>query len=114
MMNVAARALTRSTLVWEQGQSWSVSLKMLGFILLILAALSSALSVIYVKTVQRNLYSELQASQQEFDRLKTEWSQLLLEENTWIAPVRIQALAQQELGMRIPEMKSTVLLSKSP
>jgi cell division protein FtsL len=113
MMNVAARALTRSTLVWEQGQSWVVSLKMLGLILLTLAALSSALAVIYVKTVQRNLYSELQTSQQEFDRLKTEWSQLLLEENTWIAPVRIQALAQQQLGMRIPEMKSTVLLTKS-
>ena len=47
------------------------------------------------------------------DNLKTEWSQLLLEENTWVAPVRIQTLAQQELGMRIPEMKNTVLLTKS-
>ncbi len=112
-MNMAARALTQNSLTWGQGQSWVISLKMLGLILLTLAVLSSALSVIYIKTVQRNLYSQLQVSQQNYDNLKTEWSQLLLEENTWVAPVRIQALAQQELGMRVPEMKNTVLLTKS-
>jgi cell division protein FtsL len=112
-MNMAARALTQSSLTWEQGQSWVISLKMLGLMLLTLAVLSSALSVIYIKTVQRNLYSQLQVSQQDYEHLKTEWSQLLLEENTWVAPVRIQTLAQQELGMRIPEMKNTVLLTKS-
>lgn len=111
-MNMAARALTQNSLTWEQGQSWAISIKMLGLILLTLAVLSSALSVIYIKTVQRNLYSQLQASQQDYDNLKTEWSQLLLEENTWVAPVRIQALAQQELGMRVPEMKNTILLTK--
>ena len=112
-MNMAARALTQNTLTWDHGQSWVISLKMLGLIFLTLAVLSSALSVIYIKTVQRNLYSQLQASQQASDNLKTEWSQLLLEENTWVAPVRIQTLAQQQLGMRIPEMKNTVLLTKS-
>lgn len=112
-MNMTARALTQNSLTWEHSQSWVISLKMLGLVLLTLAVLSSALSVIYIKTVQRNLYSQLQVSQQDYDSLKTEWSQLLLEENTWVAPVRIQALAQQELGMRIPEMKNTVLLTKS-
>ncbi|OJA00422.1 cell division protein FtsL [Rickettsiella grylli] len=86
---------------------------MLGLFLLILAVLSSALSVIYIKAMQRNLYSQLQTAQQTYDQLKTEWSQLLLEENTWVAPVRIQNLAQQKLGMRIPEMKNTILLTKS-
>lgn len=112
-MNMAARALTQNSFTWEQRQSWVISLKMLGLVLLTLAVLFSALSVIYIKTVQRNLYSQLQASRQDYDNLKTEWSQLLLEENTWVAPVRIQALAQQELGMRVPEMKNTILLTKS-
>jgi cell division protein FtsL len=114
-MNVAARALARGPLTWERGQRWRcpVSLEMLGVILLMVAILSSALSVIYVKALQRNLYSELQSSQQERDSLKTEWSRLLLEENTWAAPVRIQALAQQELGMQIPQSKDTVLLTQT-
>ena len=113
-MNVAARALAQSPLTWEQGQRWRwrISLQMMGIILLMLAVLSSALSVIYVKASQRNLYSELQSSQQERDHLQTEWSQLLLEENTWAAPIRIQALAQQELGMQLPHTKATVLLTQ--
>ncbi len=113
-MNVAARALARGSLTWERGQRWKcqISLQTLGVILLMLAILSSALSVIYVKALQRNLYSELQSSEQERDSLKTQWSQLLLEENTWAAPVRIQTLAQQELGMQIPHTKDTVLLTQ--
>lgn len=112
-MNIAARALTQSALTWERGQHWVISLKMLGLFLLILAVLSSALSVIYIRTVQRNLYSQLQITQQMYDQLKTRWSQLLLEENTWVAPVRVQSLAQQKLGMRLSEMKNTILLTKS-
>ena len=113
-MNVAARALAQSPLTWEQGQRWrwKISLKMMGIIFLMLAVLSSALSVIYVKTLQRNLYSELQSSHQERNHLQTEWSQLLLEENTWAAPLRIQALAQQELGMQLPHTKATILLTQ--
>ncbi|MDQ8039153.1 MAG: cell division protein FtsL [Rickettsiella sp.] len=113
-MNVAARALARGTLTWERKQwwKWQISLRMLGVILLLLAVASSALSVVYVKALQRNLYSELQAREQERDDLKTEWSQLLLEENTWAAPVRIQTLAQQKLGMEVPQSKAIILLTR--
>lgn len=113
-MNLAARALARGSLTWEQSQSWNwqVSLKALGVVLLMLAILSSALSVVYVKALQRNLYSELQFSEQERDSLNMEWSRLLLEENTWAAPMRIQALAQQELGMHLPQSKDSVLLTQ--
>jgi cell division protein FtsL len=113
-MNVAARALARGPVTWERRQlgSWQISLQMLGIILLMLAVLSSALSVVYVKALQRNLYSELQASEQERNAFQTQWSQLLLEENTWAAPERIQALAQQALGMQIPHAKDTVLLTQ--
>lgn len=112
-MNVAARALTRDPLSWEVGQhwNWQISLRMCGVFLLMFAVLSSALSVIYLNALQRNLYSELQATEQERDSLKTQWSQLLLEENTWAAPLRIQALAQHELGMQIPHHKTTIVLT---
>ncbi len=36
----------------------------------------STLSDLY-KTVQRNLYSQLQASQQDYDHLKTEWGPII-------------------------------------
>lgn len=113
-MNVAARAFAQSPLTWERGQGWrfKVSLQVFGVILLLLAVLFSALAVIYVKASQRNLYSEFQLAQQKRDHLQIEWSQLLLEQNTWAAPIRIQALAQQELGMQLPHTEATVLLTE--
>lgn len=112
-MNVAARALSRGSLTWERGQEWrwKISLQTLGIVLLMLAVLSSALSVVYIRSLERNLYSDLQASEQEWHGLKMQWSQLLLEENTWAAPERVQALAQQALGMQIPRTKDTVVLT---
>jgi cell division protein FtsL len=113
-MNMATRALARDAFTWErvQNRSWPISFKMFAILFLAFAVLASALSVIYIKTLQRNLYNELQASQQEREQLKTKWSQLLLEENTWAAPVRIQSLAQQELGMQVPQQRITLLTTK--
>ncbi len=114
-MNLAARALARGPLVWEWRQPWvssQISLQMLGIMLLLLAVLSSALSVIYVKSLQRMLCSELHIKEQERNDLVTQWSQLLLEKNTWAAPERIQTLAQQALGMQIPHAKDVILLTQ--
>lgn len=113
-MNAATRSFTRSTtLPWEKNTSWqwTFTRQTIGLLLLSLAVLASALSVIYVKAAQRNLYSTLEASRQEQQQLKVQSNQLLLEENTWAAPARIQALAQKTLAMKIPQIKDTILLT---
>jgi cell division protein FtsL len=112
-MNAAARALIRGPVVWERGRMEQWPLSLIGVVLLIVIVLASALSVIYVKSIQRNLYSELQASEQERDKLQTQWRRLLLEENTWAAPERVQALAQQALGMQVLHTRDIVLLANS-
>ena len=109
-MNAAARALSQNSLATIDGQAWTLSTQTLGLVLLLIAVLASALSVVYVKTLQRDLYSELQAKQQVRDSLHTEWGQLLLEQNTWAAPVRVQALAQQQLAMVVPTSKDIVMV----
>jgi len=107
-MNAAARALSQNSLV--EGQAWNFSVQTLGMVLLLIAVLASALAVVYVKALQRELFSELQSTQQTRDTLHTEWGQLLLEQNTWAAPVRVQALAQQQLGMVVPTSKDVVMV----
>lgn len=107
-MNAAARALSQGSLT--EGQAWTFSTQTLGMILLLIAVLASALAVVYVKTLQRDLFSELQSAQQTRDTLHTEWGQLLLEQNTWAAPVRVQALAQQQLAMIVPTSKDVVMV----
>lgn len=107
-MNAAARALEGSL---SSSRSWAFSAQTLGLLLLMIALLASALSIIYVKALERNLFSELQGLQQARDSLRTEWGQLLLEQNTWAAPVRIQNIAQKQLGMIVPAAKDVMLVT---
>lgn len=62
----------------------------------------SALAVIWAAHQHRQgvnlLYSELN----ERDRVLAEWGRLVLEQSTWTAHNRIEALASERLGMRIP------------
>lgn len=108
-MNAAARALAQSSLANNSARSWVFSAPTFGLILLMLAVLASALAVIYVKELERSLFNDLQNLEQARDVLRVQTSQLLLEQNTWAAPVRVQAMAQQ-LGMVVPVAKDIVTI----
>jgi len=109
-MNAAARALAQSSLANGSSRAWGLTAQTCGIILLILAVLTSALAVIYVKELKRGLFNDLQGLEQVRDTLRVQTSQLLLEQNTWAAPVRIQAMAQQQLRMIVPASKDIVTI----
>jgi cell division protein FtsL len=50
----------------------------------------------------RKLYVELQKEQELASRLEVEWGQLPLEQSTWAMHARIEKIAAQNLGMRVP------------
>ena len=52
-----------------------------------------------MKQLLNTLYGELN----ERDKAQAEWGRLLLEQSTWTAHSRIEALATGQLQMRIPE-----------
>ncbi len=108
-MNTAARVLSGSFFIFRMYRG-VFSLRSCGFSLLIFAVLTSSLSLVYLKTLQRDLYSQLQSSQQTYERLQRQWSQLLLEQHTLIASERIQTLAQQKLNMIFPQEKTIILV----
>ncbi len=110
-MNAAAKALAQGTFVSASQSTATLSSQMLGVILLIVAVLTSAFSVVYVKALDRNLFSQLQVVQEQHDDLNVKWGQLLLEENTWAAPARVQAIAQQQLGMVVPTSKEVAVIA---
>lgn len=103
-MNAAARALAQGSFVNVSGQAFSLSRQTLGIILLVMTVLASALSVVYVKNLDRELFSDLQTLQQARDDLNVQSGQLLLEQNTWATPTRIQSMAVQQ-GMIEPAAK---------
>ncbi len=76
---------------------------MVRFNLLLLAALiASALALVTAQHQARKLYVELQKEQDLAKQLEVEWGQLQLENSTWATHARIERLAVQSLGMRVP------------
>jgi cell division protein FtsL len=110
-MNAAARALAQGSFTTSSVRPFVLSNQSLGLILLIVAVLASALAVVYVKALDRNLFSDLQTLQQTRDDLRVAAGQLLLEQNTWAAPARVQAIAQQQLGMVVPGAKDVATIT---
>jgi len=73
----------------------------LNFILL--AALTAcALALVTSQHQARKLYVELQKEQDLARQIEVEWGQLQLEQSTWATHARIEKLAVQALGMRVP------------
>lgn len=81
--------------------------------LLALAALASALAVVYARHEGRKIFIDLQALQQVRDEMDVEWGQLQLEQSTWATHSRIDPIAREQLGMTVPA-PDTILIIKQP
>lgn len=91
--------------------------RMLTVSVLALAVTASAVAVIYGEHRARLAFVELQSLQQERDRLDVKWGRLRLEQGAWETHGRVERLAREELGMRMPqrgEMKIVVLPTAGP
>jgi cell division protein FtsL len=72
-------------------------------LLLFLVVLVSAIGVTYSAHWNRLLLNELYAELSVRDKAQAEWGRLILEQSTWTAHNRIETLASERLGMRIPD-----------
>ena len=72
-------------------------------LLLFVAVLVSAVGVSYSAHWNRQLLNELYAELSVRDKAQAEWGRLILEQSTWTAHNRIEALATERLSMRIPD-----------
>lgn len=79
--------------------------------LLAFLLLSSAVALVYVQHRHRALYVELQSLERERDSLEVEWGKLQLEQSTWATHERIESLARKRLGLRVPPISETVLVT---
>lgn len=112
-MNAAARALAQGTFATTGGRLVTLSSQMIGIILLFIAVLASALAVVYVKDLNRQLFYDTQNLKKVHEELQIQTNQLLLEQDTWSASTRIQTIAEQKLGMILPASKDMILVSLS-
>ncbi len=71
-------------------------------LLLLLIAVALALSAVKSNHHARKLVSELEAEQKRMRDLDVEWGQLQLELSTWASHARVEKIARDKLGMRLP------------
>lgn len=84
--------------------------KRFGLLLLLsLILVVQALAVIHTKHDQRQLNAKLQANFSLSTQLQNEWSQLLLEQSTWQADMRVERIAREQLGMVIPRKVEVIV-----
>jgi cell division protein FtsL len=95
-LNAAARVLPRSA----------------GWLLLVwLLVLASALAVSYSAHWSRVLLNELASEISQRERFQAEWGRLILEQSTWTAHARVEALAARELDMRVPQTGDIIMVA---
>lgn len=83
-----------------------------GIVLAVTLVLMTALSLVYTKDLNRQLYTELEGIRQNYEELKIQKDKLLLEQNTWAAQGRVREVAQEQLGMTLPNQLSIVILKR--
>ena len=109
-MNIAARALERSSLEQQTLLAGLVSRRHFYVILLAVAVFMSGFLVIYVKDCQRRLFVELQSLTQQQNKMQTDSGKLLLEQSAWTMQARIERIATTQLNMNMPDPKSIIMV----
>ena len=70
-----------------------------------------ALAVITSQHQARKLFIDLESEQAAAKRWDDEWTQLQLEQSTWATNKRVEAVASKQLGMRLPDPSTTVIVT---
>lgn len=78
---------------------------------LLLLVIVSALGVITSQHQARKLFIDLEAEQATAKKLDGEWTQLQLEQGTWATNKRVESVASKQLGMRLPDPSTTVVVT---
>ena len=78
--------------------------------LLLAAVIACALGVINAQHQARKRFIELETEQNTVRKLEEEWSQLQLEQSTWGTHKRVESVASRQLGMKMPEPGSIVIV----
>jgi cell division protein FtsL len=83
-------------------------------LILLALVVASALGVVTSQHQSRKLFIDLENEQATAKRLAEEWTQLQLEQGTWATHKRVEAIASRQLGMRLPDASTTVIVERAP
>ncbi|MDP1766450.1 MAG: cell division protein FtsL [Methylotenera sp.] len=74
-------------------------------LILFISLMFSALGLVNSQHKARNLYIELERTNQAAKQIEQEYGQLQLEQSTWAMHSRIERIATQQMQMQVPDAK---------
>jgi cell division protein FtsL len=80
-------------------------------VILLVLVMLSAMGVVTSQHRARKYFNDLEVGQAAAKKLDEEFTQLQLEQSTWATHKRLEAVAAKELGMRLPDAASTVVVT---
>lgn len=80
------------------------------YVVIVAVLAGSAVALVYSVFMARELTHELQMVRAERNQLDVEWTQLLLERNTWGAYNTIGKVAVDSLGMKVPQVNEVEMI----
>ena len=89
---------------------WMLQRSVLATFAAMVLAVGSALGVIYVTHLNRQLYTQLQDLQIQQDVLASEYEKLLLEQSAWSEYSRVQRLSKSRLAMKTPDVGDVIMV----
>jgi cell division protein FtsL len=75
-----------------------------------LAVLASAVGAVYARHEARKLFVEVQGLERSRDELNLEWGRLRIEQGMLATHARVERLASEKLGMRIPPANDVTIV----
>jgi len=79
-------------------------------VILLVLVMLCAMGVITSQHRARKYFNDLEVGQAAAKKLDEEFGQLQIEQSTWATHKRLEAVASKELGMRLPDAASTVVV----
>ena len=77
---------------------------------LLLAVVVSAIGVVYTAHRSRELFRSLEQARRDQNEIQIEWRQLLLERSTLASHARVEAIADKQLQMKLPESEINMVV----
>lgn len=112
-MNAAARALHQGNLFQGDFSSALFFKRNALTVLAWMLVLASALSVIYLRHIERDYFSQLQTVERQINRAKLEYGQLLLEQSMWTSPKRVEKLVKDKFEMHRATPAAVIIIKQS-
>ncbi len=90
--------------------AFSVSASGVWLTILVAALFLSAFAIVYVKDINRRLFIQEQMINKQNLDANEAWSKLLLEQSTLTAQSRVARIAENKLGMTLPQNQTVKLV----